>query len=519
MNKTRFVLLALAGLASLAIAGCGGGSSDDEDLATLASPGSLIYIEGDLAPEGELKANVDSLARRIADVDELGEFIVSKLEASAREDDEPFDFDKEVKPWLGEKAAVAFQDLEDGDLTNPVVALQTTDATAAQAFVDRQARESKDPYRDASYEGVEFVVGGSEDDAIGVINDKLVVAEGEGGFKAAVDASQGDSLADRDEFDDAMSHAVDGSLADVYVNVGKLIEQSDSEIEPQALEALKTSGINPSEATAVASLVPGSDQVEIDVSADVGGETPPSGDASQMLGSLPGGSFVAFASTGFGERLGEVLDELDENGIPGEIEPHELKQSVNDLGFDLDKVAASLEDAGLFASGTGTDDLGGALVLTTKDSSEVATAIKTIGLLVRQSGTPGVTALTGKASGFSVRSPDLGPRPLVVATKDDRVAVGYGTSQTLLALSEATGPTLADTPEYKAAVSALGDTPISGFVNGPRALTLADVLIPDSEKSGYLEARPYLKAIDYIAIGSGSDGDRATAKLIVGIEE
>lgn len=517
MNKTRLALLVLAPLALAAIAGCGGGSSGGEDLATLASPRSLVYVEGELTPSGTLRENVDSLAQKIAGVDNLGEYIVSKLESSAREDGEPFDFAKEAKPWLGEKAAIAFQGIKDGNLTDPVMAVQTTDAAATQAFVDRQARASKSPYRDASYEGTEFKVGGSEGNAIGVVGDKLVVAEGEGGFKAAVDASNGESLADREEFDQAMSHAVDGSLADVYVNVGNLIKQANSEIDPQALQALKTSGIDPSEATAVASLVPRSDQVEIDVSADVGGETPPSGDASAMLGSLPGDSFAAFASTGFGERLGEVLDELDENGIPGQLEPHELKQGAGRLGFDLDKVASSLEDAGLFASGTDQGNLGGALVLTTKDSSEVATAIKTIGALVRQSGAPGVTALSGKASGFSVRSPELGPRPLVVATKGDRVAIGYGVPQTLEALSGA-GATLAETPAYKAAVAALGDTPISGFVDGPKALGLARALVPASN-SGFKEATPYLKAIRYIAIGAGSEGDRATAKLIVGIEE
>lgn len=518
MTKTRLVLPVLAAAAAIAIAGCGSGGGSGSDLAGFAAPGSLVYVEGELTPSGSLKKNVDSLAQKIAGVDNLGGYIVAKLEASAKEDGEPVDFEKEVQPWLGEKAAIAFQSLKDGKLKDPVMAVQATDAAAAREFVERQARMSSKPYEEASYEGIEFEVGGAEDDAIGVVGDNLVVAEGEDSFKAAVDASKGESLADREKFDQAMSHTVDGSLADVYVNVGNLLKQSDSEITPQALQALKTTGIDPTEATAVASLVPGSDQVEIDVSADAGGETPPAGDASQMLGSLPGDSFAALASTGFGERLGKVLDELDENGIPGQLEPHELKKGASRLGFDLDKIAVSLEDAGLFASGTGKDDLGGALVLTTKDSSEVSTAIKTIGLLVRQSGTPGVTALTGKASGFSVRSAELGPRPLVVATKGDRVAIGYGVSQTLLGLSGGAGPTLADTPEYKAAVAALGDTPISGYVNGAAALKLAEALVPRS-KTGFWEATRYLKAIRYIAIGAGSEDDRATAKLIVGIGE
>jgi hypothetical protein len=519
MTMKKIALLpvpVLALLALLAIAGCGGSSSSG-DLAVVASPHSLVYLEAELSPSGASKEDLDALARKIAGVDDLGDFVVSKLEASAMEDGEPVDFEKEVQPWLGERAAVALQGLEGGELTDPVVAVQATDPTAAQAFVERQARQSKDPYRKGSYEGFEFEVGGSEDNAIGVVGDDLVIAEGEDGFKAAVDASQGESLADRGEFEEAMGHAVDGSVADAFVDFGGLLAQSGNGVDPSLRQALKASGIEPSEATATLSLVPGADQVEIDLNAAAGGEAPPSGDASEMLGSLPSDAFAAFASSGFGERLGKTLDELDEHGIPGQLEPHELKRSVSRLGFDVDKIASSLEDAAVFASGRGKGNLGGAVVLTTKDSSEAATAIKTIGLLVRQSGEPGVTALSGRASGFYVRSAELGPRPLVVATEGNRVAIGYGLPTTIRGLS-GYGPTLSEAPEYRAAVDALGDTPISGFVSGPQALDLARALVPRSE-SGFWEAVPYLKAIRYVAIGSGSEGDRATARIVVGIGE
>jgi Protein of unknown function (DUF3352) len=510
MNKTRLLLPVLAATAALAIAGCGGGGSSS-DLAGFAAPGSLVFVEGTLQPEGELASNVNSIAGKVAGVEDLGKLIATKLEESAREDGEPFDFTKEVEPWLGERAAVGFAKLKDGELTDPVIVVETTDPEATETFVDRQASKSKDPYRSGSYEGIDFQVGGSEENAIGVVGEDLVIAEGKAGFEQAVDASNGESLGDESQFQDAISAASDGSIADAYVDIGGLIEAT-------AREAFKNAGIDVSKATAVASVLPGSDQVEIDVSADAGGETPPSGDASKMLGSLPGDAFAAFASTEFGERLSKALDELDASGIPGTFEPHQLKQGISQLGFNLDKVTGSLEEVGLFASGTDKGNLGGAAVFTTTDSSEVSTAIKTIGLLVRQSGTPGVTALSGKANGFSIRSAELGPKPLVIATKGDRLAIGYGLPQTLQVLAEESGPTLAESPEYKAAVSALGDTPISGYVDGPGALRLARALVPRS-KTGFWEAVPYLKAIRYVAIGSGSDGDLATAKLIVGVGE
>jgi hypothetical protein len=522
MIKTRLapIVLVLSTLA-LAPAGCGdggGGSSSASDPASLAPAGSVVFVEGTLQPAGQLKSNVEKIAQTVGGVDDLGETIVSELESQARDEGEPFDFEKEVEPWLGEKAGVFFKRLEDGDLSEPGFVIESTDTAATQRFIDKQVEENDDPVKKASYEGVDYWIDGGDESVIGLVGDFFVGGQDERAFKDAVDASGGESLADEGDFQSAISAASGGSLADVFVDVGKLIEQSGDSIDPNALQVLKSSGIEPSEATAVASLVPGSDQVEVDISSDLGGQEPPSGDASELLGSLPGDSFAAFAVSGFGKQLEEAIDNLDKTGIPGQVEPNQLKKGIDELGFDLDKIAASLEDAGAFASGSGKGNLGGALVLTTGDSSEVATAVKTIGALVRQSGTPGVSAVSGKASGFSIRSEELGPQPLVVATQDDRVAIGYGLRPTLRGLSAGGGSVLADTPDYEAAVSALGDTPISGFVDGSAALQLASSLVPSSE-TGFKEAKRYLKSIRFVAIGSGSEGDRVTAKLIVGLEK
>lgn len=470
MTKTRLVLPALAALlaAVVVFAGCGGGgSSSSGSLASFAAPGSLVYIEGTLQPSGTLKSNVDSLAKTVGGIANLGDYIVSKLEGSARGDGEPFDYAREVAPWLGEKAGVAFKGLEDGDLTEPVVVVESTDIAATQEFVDEQAKQSKDPYRDATYEGIDFKVGGSNGDAIGVVDESLVVAEdGESGFKAAVDASKGDSLADEARFEDAISAASDGSLADAYVDVGGLIDASGNGIDPQAQEILKSAGLDPSEATAVASVVPGSAQVEIDLSSTLGGKEAPSGDASALIGSLPADSFAALGASGFGDQVKEAIDELDASGIPGQVPPKQLKSTLNAMGIDLDEIAASLEDAAVFARGGNKKALGGALVLTS-DSEEAAKTVANLGVLLRRTGAPGVTAVTsGGASGFAIRTAELGEKPLVAVAKGERVAIGYGLAPALQGLA-AEGETLSGVASYKAAVSALGDTPISGFVDGP----------------------------------------------------
>ena len=520
MVKIRYAIPVFAAIVALFAAGCGSSSSDSSssgsELANLASPGSLVFVEGQLQPKGALKQNVDSVAKSFTGGEGLGAFVISELESSARQDGEPFDFAKEVEPWLGEKGGVAFEHLEAGELSEPLIAIETTDTAATQEFVDKRTKQSSKPSKDVSYEGVEFKVGGAEDNAVGVIGEELVIANSEKEFKAAVDASQGNSLGGEDRFQEAMSAASDGSFADIYVDIGGIIKQSENgKTEAQAKEVLQGVGIDPSEATAVASVIPQSEQIEVDLSSDLGGEKAPSGDASQLLGSLPASSFAAFSFSEFGDQLEEAIDNLDEEGVPPDLEPGELKSTLAQAGIDLNKIAASLEDGAVFAEGTDLNSLGGALVVTSK-SSEAADAIASFGTLLRGAHVPGITAVSGKASGFSVRSGELGNKALVVVAKGDRVAIGYGLAQTIAGLNAGSGATLSSTPGYKSAVSALGKTPISAYVDGPAALHLAEALVPRS-KTDFWEAVPYLKKVTYIGLGAGPSDELATAKLIAGI--
>lgn len=498
--KSRLLIVALAAAATVAlIAGCGGGSSSGSDLASLAPPGTPVFVEGALRPEGELKSNVDAIAKQVAGVDNLGDLIVEELESEAASEGEPVDFAREVEPWLGERGAVFFERLEGEDFTGTGVIVESTDTGATQEFIDKHK-------------------GHMEGKVAGLVGDFLVVAEDQKVFKEVEEASEGEALGDEDTFTKAISAASDGSLADVYVDIGKLIDQNGAQIDPNARKILQNAGIDPSEATAVASIVPGSEQVAVELSSDLGGEEAPTGDASKLLGEVPADAFAGFAVSGFGEQLKELIDSLDEEGISGTVPPHQLKKGLKQLGIDLEAIAGSLEEAAVFASGANESSLGGALVVSTK-GNEATEAVANVGLLLRRVHVSGVTALNSKYSGFSIRSDELGNKPIVVAAREGRLAIGYGLPQTLAGLSSGSGngKTLSDDPAYEEAVSSLGDTPISGFADGPAALHLAGALIPNSDK-GFKKAKRYLKSIDFLALGSASQGELATAKLIVGLK-
>ncbi len=446
--------------------------------------------------------------------------IVSELESSATDSGEELDYEKEIEPWLGETGGMFFQDYDGEDFNRYGIAVQTTDADASQAFIDKRSESGDEEVKDGSYDGVDYKVGSEDETTVGVIGDFVAIAEDEATFKQMVDASGGDSLADEETYSKAVDAAPAESFADVFVDIGGLIDSSGGEIDPEAQQLLDSAGLDPREATAVASLIPGASEIEIDLSTDVGGENPPSGDASALLGSLPADSAAAIAASGFGERLGEALDQLDANGIPGEIPPKKFKSTLKEAGIDVDKIAASIGDLGVFAEGNSERSLAGAAVLETKNAEEARNTVANVGLLLRASETRGVTALSGKFSGFSVRSEDLGPKPLVVAAAGARIAIAYGLPAATRVLAGSSGQTLADTPLYEEAVSALGGTPISGFADGPAALRVASALFAGSDdEEDFREAKPYLTKIEYLAIGAGAEGDLAAVRLVAGVAE
>jgi hypothetical protein len=517
--KLRLVLpVLLAALAALLAAGCGGGSDEGgsgTDPVSVAPAQAPIFIDFTVRPEGETKQNLDALAKEIAGIDDLGELIVTELESSASEDGEEFDFEKEVEPWLGERGGLFLREYEGGDFEGYGAAIQATDEGEARDFVDKQVESGDEEVSEGSYQGVDFRVQ-EDETTIGVFDGLVVFAEDEAIFKSMVDASSGENLGEEAAYTDAAANVPGESAANVYVDIGALIEESGGQIDDETHLFLDTVGIEPDEATAVASLVPGSGQVEVDLSTNVSGDNPPSGDASELLGSLPATSVAAFASAEFGERFNEAIDRFDKQGIPGEVPPNQLKKTLKQAGIDLELIASSIGDVGVYVTGNSERSLGGAMVLESDSAEEAKNTVSNLGLFLRSTGTPGITKISEGASGFSVRSPELGRQPVVVAAKDSRIAIGYGLAPTLSSFQEAS-ETLADAAPYKDAVGALGDTPIAMYVDGPAALRLADALVPAGEAE-YEEAKPYLAKIAYLALGSEGSGGLATAKLIVGLK-
>ena len=517
-SRLVLVLATAASAAAVAIAGCGGGGGGGSDDPAAAVPGdSSVFVEGTIRPEGELKSSLENLARTVAGISDPGKRIVEEIDSSLSDQDteKKLSYEDDIEPWLGEKAGI-FLERYDGEGFNGVGAvIQTTDSGAAADFV-KNAKEPGDT--DGSYEGVDYSVDGNDDTVAGVADDFLVIAQDKPTFKDVVDLSSGDSLDSNDDYSSTIADAPDGSIADVYVNIGGLIRQAGATVDQSVLKFYESLGYDISNGTALASVVPSSDQVEVDVSTDIGGTAVPTGDVAQLIGSFPAESFATLATPDFGVRLKQAIDQLDKVGIPPSVPPGALKSTLAQTGIDLDKIAGSIGDLGAFAVGNDLGSLGGAVVVTTDDPQTASEAVKGIGSLLRRARTQGFTPVSGNAPGFAFRSPELGPKPLVVLASGERIAIGYGVEPTERAVSTPSGNTLGDSKVFKAAADSLGGTDMTGFVDFGPLLELVKGLGVASDPS-FAEAEPYIDKLDFLAFGADQEAERSVSKIILAFKQ
>jgi len=509
------ILAALA--AALLVAGCGGDSGSGEtEPAEAAPPGASVFIEAQIQPDSEIAENVNSLAEKIAGIDSVGALIAEELERSAADGGANLDFEKEVQPWLGERAGIFLQEYDGDDFQGAGAALQVSDQGEAEEFVNQKTDESGETYEEGEYEGVDFKTD-DEGATVGFTEGLLMYAEDERIFEQMVDALDGENLAGTDSYAATSGEAADDSVGDIYVDIGALIQEAGQGIDDETRLGLELLGIEPEGSTALISFVPGAETLEMDISSNLTSGAAAGGDASGLLGSLPAGSVVAVASAEYGKALEQMIDQIDENGIPGEVPPNQFKRSLEGSGIDIDSLLGSIGDIGVFVEGNSESNLSGALVIESGDPNEAQNTVKNLGLLLRNSNVPGVTAFKeGSFSGFSISSPELGEKPIVVAAGGSKVAISYGPEAAIAALSEKAG-TLADDPAFEEAKAALGDAPISGFISGAPALELFEALASPLDVAELDEVRPYLEKLGWIALGGSSSGDRTSATLVAGL--
>jgi hypothetical protein len=268
-------------------------------------------------------------------------------------------------------------------------------------------------------------------------------------------AYEGDSLAETEAFGQIPNELQTGGVAQVFVDNGKLLaqleaaggkggdRQSDGSGEFGMfggitagfdLSALVDSlGIEPDgTGTAMNLEVTGG---QISLTGETGLESASTGgDASSLIEGFPAGTVMAVGASGVGAQLDDLLDALDqqtaegsdssgESSDPGQIGG--LLDQASVFGIDARELIASLDDFGLFVTGTTPKKMRGALVATSEDPDLIAGSIDQISSLGAFAGPDFLKPLPHGMSGFSVSLPETAGMPGMPETAGMRIAVGY----------------------------------------------------------------------------------------------
>ena len=193
------------------------------DRAARAVPaGAAFYATLHLQPSTGQKLNLASLLGHVpgfADASSLDQKlheIAGRLLGEAG-----LDYEADVRPWLGDRLSLAVRATStDAADVAALVLVEVKDRPAAVAALERIATDRGISVAHATYQGTPVSVAG--DTSWALLDDLLILAQGEGTLRAALDADadRAPSLADEAAFGSAMRRVPADHLASVYLNLG-----------------------------------------------------------------------------------------------------------------------------------------------------------------------------------------------------------------------------------------------------------------------------------------------------------
>jgi hypothetical protein len=510
-------LMLTCAMTALTIAACGESASGGEgDPAALVPAGAPFYVQAVVRPEGEQRDDALVAIGKVLRTDDSEGKLRELVDKGLAEDGGGLTWDKDFAPWLGEEAGFWAGNFNAGTPDFAAI-VQTTDVEAAKAAVQRFKQEGGGKFTKRSHAGVDYEVN-TDGQAVGFVDDFLVLAT-ENAFKRTADlAKGGEALADNDRYDDAIGELEEDRLGQFYFD-SKLVMDAALAEDPESAQQLEQfKSILPFDklGPTVGSLQADGDAVAVDavttgmpegavktLTALLGGS------GIELIADLPGDAWGAFAVPKAGEAAKSLFSAFA-GALGGAAVTSQLKQET---GLDLEQdVFSWIGDVGLFVRGASEAELDGALVIQSTDDAKASSAFgKIIGLIGKEEGTkPEPVQIEGAESAFSFTTPEA-EKPIVLARGSGKVVGAYGEEAAKAALSPS--EKLGDSEFYGDAKDALGDAQPSLLLSMPAVITLVDAI--GEADADWDEAKPYLETLGAIASGGSVDGDKAKSRFAV----
>jgi hypothetical protein len=516
------LLLAAGGIAIAAMRFWAGPVSDGA--IELVPEDAAVYFNAFLNPSRNQKRAIRDLLEKFDKAptpdeatDELANLINQGLE------DVGLTFQDDIDPWLGRQVSIFASDFTEGSPTAAAL-IATEDIEATREMIAKLDESSDEDPEQKTYQGLEydFYAGDTDGDPVasGFVDDFWVVGT-ESGFQAVVDASEGDSLADNDRFEEAAGALSDDHLALFYLDPQRLLDAAETsgDITPDQIDALEAiPGVKLSEPTA-GIFYARADGFALEVASRTTEEDSSLVEnlgESGLLPQLPGESWLALGTSEVGELAFEFLKVVEEQN-PGTVETFDAQLS-SEAGLTLEEdILGWMGDAGLFVEGTGLFVLEGAIVIESTDPETSEATIETLADLAASQGAPVSPVEVEGLSGFAItNSPEL-PQPINIVAGGDRVVIGYGDGAT----AEAIGAeeTLADSESFQAAGDALGeDFDTTFYLEVPAIVALIEGFIPTDDPVYRDDVKPWIDPLIHVVAGSKLEGNTLVQKVVIGAE-
>ena len=489
------LIRASALVAVLLLSSCGGGgSAGEDDPARLVPADARLYLEAVVRPEGSLRDDALDAAGKVLVTDDPEAQIHDLVRQAITAWGEDVDYGRDIAPWLGERVAVWF---EGSERTHhpPLVLLAATDTGKArdslEAMLDRGGHEVQErSYRDSAYlvdrSGV----------ATGIVEEFVAIGR-EALLKRTVDAAEGDSLAEADEYADAVDTLPDERLAQFWADTAGLLDMALR--DDPLLEQLRALGVTASLPPVAGAFLANGERLELEIQTQA---TLPAG-GTPLLQELPGDSWAALGAADVGAAVRDAINRFG-GSLGGVAIRGQLRR---ELGLDLDRDLLDwIGHAAFFVRGTTPATIDGGLVIRVTDARRAADAFgRIVGAIQHERGVVArPIEIAGAEQAFAIDD-DESPKPIVLARGSERVVATVGEAAAEAALGA--DDQLGDTDAYAEAEELVAMEP-SLLISMPQVLELLDT-DPDSA-----DARRYLSPYTVLAVGIAEDGvARAAAGL------
>ena len=547
--RSRSIVGALA--VGLVLAACGGSSPSSTTSSSAASAtdpasaipaGAVLYAQAVVRPTGALAAGIDAGAKRLVGVANPGAMIDAAIDSAIKP--RHVSYEATIRPWLGERAAVA---LLGGTAAKPQFALvadQTNAALARKALFglvrSTAAHGAANAVVSGTYRGVSYLAKPDGSAAVAVAGPFAIVGT-LAGLRQVIDVEHGAAaLAAAPDYRAAAVHTISAAAVTAFIRTRQLFALLLSSPTTTASASALLDKLIPANLALLASARLDASGLKVDIAVPAnapGGGTGP----STLFAALPGGSWLALGASGVGAALAKAVTLLADVALGGTAvsggilkrcttspsgkstcttvtqtttsSPVTPSAASTAILAAYTKVLRQISDLALFVKGTQLSSIEGGLeIAMTSPSAATSLFGELKGLLGGLGSTQvriGPLSATGIDRGFTASVPGV-PFAFDVAQKGNMLLGTIGNGALVDALSS---------------TNRLGDSATAALLGGgvrpvlelslPALAKLLKSLGVGSNATG-AQIIPYLDSLGTVAVGQSSSGGYDVERIAIG---